>query len=241
MWLCSPGEESFGFFCKLLWKVNAHKGFLLPSCCTEWLTPNGYFCNSSFFATSKHRGALLTHTHTQRRVRLKTSSRFFLEWGPKQGCFRPLAELEPDCVTAALVTGNPKLQMEPTQNLVQCLILLGVLAATDWLQITGVRKKSDETSNLQCSPLQQRFPKNCLNMVQRMAHLTSALASFSQPGFCLLLQCMSWLLHLSPPQHLFQNNSLPLSPASFQSLLGWGRGLRLLRGLAAITVPQLVK
>lgn len=67
------------------------------------------------------------------------------------------------------------------------------------------------------------------------------LASFSQPGFCLLLQCVSWLLHLCPPQHLFQNNLLPLSAASFQSLLGWGRGLRLLRGLAAIAVPQLVK
>lgn len=63
---CNLGEEGLGFLCKLLWKVSAHKGFLLPSCCTEWLTPNGYFCNSSFFRTRKQRKpALLTDTHTR--------------------------------------------------------------------------------------------------------------------------------------------------------------------------------
>lgn len=231
------GGGGLGLLCERLWKVSAHKGFLLPSCFAGWLTPNGYFCNSSFFGTSKQRRpALLTHTHTHTAEsgRKLVPDFSWSEAWTRAASRKPWLNLNQDWARTTSVTGKPKPELEPNQNPVQALIFF-TPAHKPALNYKWFGGKSGEGCHQQCSPSPHRLPGNSAPARWReWLMLLKYSPAFRSQG--LLAPAVP-----PPPQHLFQNSPLPLSPPLVQSLLGWGRGLGLLGGLAVIAVPQLVK
>lgn len=146
---------------------------------------------------------LCSQTHTQSRVRLKTCSRFFLERGLNQSCFRPLAELEPDSVTATLVTGNPQI-INGANSKPGLMFDFAASVHSHKLALNyrgfGGRVVSSLTSNVHPP---HRGSQIAIQAWCRDGSSCISTCQFFQAGICLLLQCLSWLLHLSPPQHLF--------------------------------------
>lgn len=174
-----------------------------------------------------------THTHTHRA---ESGSKLVPDFSSSEAWTRavsqkPRLNLNRDWVRATPVPGKPKPELEPTQNLVRPQILHRVftLAPVLALNYKCFGGKSGEGSHQQRSGSPVTLPQHAEGNGSRY---TKRLPAFPRPGPA--CSCCR-------PQHLFQNSSLPFSPPSFQNLLGWGRGLELLGGLAAIVVPQLVK